>query len=163
MNLQNTLDDVKSRAQQLRERGQNVANASRDSLKQANQIVVDRTQSLFGDHKATSKALFESAKSGFAKARADGVKAVLAAPAGYLPPRDKWENLLNDTRATFKVARSELSQVAQDGYNAATGKSAPAKAKKVARKATTKAKKTAKKASARVSKAAKEASAKLDA
>lgn len=163
MNVQSAVEDAKSRAQQIRERGQKVASVSLDSFKQANQIIVDRSQSLFSEHKATSKDLFESAKFGFSKARADGFKAVLSAPVGYLPPRDKWYSLLNDTRSAFSDASGELVKIAKSGYDAATRESAPAKAKKVARKATTKAKKTARKATTRTTKATKSAASKLEA
>ncbi|TAM12298.1 MAG: hypothetical protein EPN72_05575 [Nevskiaceae bacterium] len=159
MNLQTLVADVKSRAQQLNARGQKVAKVSLDSLKQANQIVVDRSHTLLDTQAATSRSLLESARAGFTKARNDGVKAVLAAPTSYLPARDKFTTLLTDTRSALTQTRDELVKVAKNGYSAATHEDVATKVKKAASKVT----RTAKKSAGKATKAAKAAVAEVKA
>lgn len=159
MNLQTLVADVKSRAQQLNARGQKVAKISLDSLKQANQIVVDRSHTLLELQLATSKSLLESAKAGLTKARHDGVKAVLAAPTSYLPARDKLASLLADTRTALTETHAELVKVAKDGYSTATRQDVATKVRKAASKTT----RSAKKSASKVTKAAQAASAELKA
>ncbi|HEU0197689.1 MAG TPA: hypothetical protein VFQ88_10805 [Nevskiaceae bacterium] len=159
MSLQNLVQDVKTRVSDINTRRHKAAKVSLDSLRQANQIVVDQAQALLASQKATSKDLLASAKSGLSKARADGLKAVLAAPASYLPARDKLNAAVADARVAFTKTYDGLTKVAKDGYAAVRKENTSETVKKAARKVGTTTKKAATKASKAVKVTAVEAKA----
>lgn len=161
MNLQSVVDDVKGRFEGLTSQGQKAAKVSLDTLKQANEVVVDSVQSLVKGNADAAKDLFSSAKSGFDKARADGVKAVVSAPTSYLPPRDKFVGVLKDSRSIVIKTSDDLVKLVKEGYSSINGdiddvaKEVKASARKTASKARSTASKTAKKASKTVKSATK--------
>lgn len=158
MNLQNVVEEVKGRVEDLSSQGQKAAKLSINTLKQANEIVVDSVQSLLKGHTDAARDLLASAKSGFDKARADGVKAVVSAPTSYLPPRAKLIDILNDSRSIFVKTSDDLLKLVKDGYAsfnsdvdtaAATVKKSASKARASASKAAGKAVKSVKAAAAK--------------
>jgi hypothetical protein len=150
MSLQTVVDDVKVRVENLTAQGQKLAQISLDTLKQANGVVVDKFQALVSTQTEAAKDLFSSAKTGFEKARADGLKAVAAAPISYLPPKDKLVTVFNDTVELFSGAGDELYKTFKSGFTTIqtelTGKPVVKKAKAAAKRATKAVRKTAAKA-----------------
>lgn len=155
MNLQTVVDDVKGRVDGLSNQSQKVAKVSINTLKQANAVVSNNVRSLFKGNTDVAKDLYASAKSGFEKARADGVKAVVAAPISYLPPRDKVLDAFKDNRSIVVKTSDDLVKLVKEGIASINGdiedvatevKQAASKARSTARKTTKKATKTVKSA-----------------
>jgi hypothetical protein len=116
MSLQTVVDDVKGRVETLSTQGQKVAQISLDTLKQANGIVVDKFQALVKTETQAAKDLYTAAKLGLDKARADGIKAVAAAPISYLPPKDQFVTVYNNTVTLISTTGDELYQALKSGF-----------------------------------------------
>ncbi len=157
MNLQTVVDDVKGRVEGLTNQSQKVVKVSLNTLKQANEVVTDNVRSLFKGNTDVAKDLFSSAKAGFDKARADGVKAVVAAPISYLPPRDKVLDAFKDSRSIVVKTSDDLVKLVKEGISAINGdiEEVATEVKKTASKARATASKTVKKATKTVKSAAK--------
>lgn len=116
MSLQTMVGDVKDRVEAIGEHGQEVAKISFEVLKQANTIVIENFQALVKDQTAVAKELFESARSGFEKARADGLRAVVTDPVAYLPSTEKLIDALNGTVSHFTKTGDELVKTVKTGF-----------------------------------------------
>lgn len=152
MSLQTVVDDVKGRVETLTSQGQKVAQISLDVIKQANGIVVDKFQALVKVETDAAKELFTVAKASLDKARADGFKAVTAAPISYLPPKDKFVTVYTDTVTLLSSAGDEVYKTLKSGFTSIQGElkgesaEVVKKVKSTAKKAATAAKKAAAKA-----------------
>jgi hypothetical protein len=152
MSLQTVVDDVKGRVETLTSQGQKVAQISLDTIKQANGIVVDKFQALVKVETDAAKELFTVAKASLEKARADGFKAVTAAPISYLPPKDKFVTVYTDTVTLLSSAGDEVYKTLKSGFSSIQGElkgesaEVVKKVKSTAKKAATAAKKAAAKA-----------------
>jgi len=157
MNLQTVVEDVKSRVEGLTNQGQKVAKVSLNTLKQASEVMIDNVRSLFKGNTDVVRDLFTSAKSGFEKARADGVKAVVAAPISYLPPRDQVLDAFKDSRSIVVRTSDDLVKLVKEGIAAVNGDTddVVVEAQKPLRKSRSTARKTVKKATRTVKTAAK--------
>lgn len=149
MNLQTVVDDVKGRVETLTSQSQKVAQISLDTLKQVNEIVVDKFQALLKTETAAAKDLFSAAKTGLDKARADGLKAVASAPISYLPERSKLVTVYNDTVTLITDTGEKVYQTFKTGFTTiqgelkgetveVEGEAAPVKKAKTTKKAGTK-------------------------
>jgi hypothetical protein len=150
MSFQSVVSDVRGRAEDLGAQTQRVAKISYEVLTQAGEIVVDGVHSLVKGQTEAAKDLFESAWSGFEKARADGLKAVASAPISYLPPRDKLLGVVTETVEVVSKTGEELYKAFKDGFV-----SLASEVEETVEKGTARAKATVKKASASVKKSAK--------
>jgi hypothetical protein len=150
MSLQTVVEDVKGRVETLTAQGQKVAQISLDTLKQTGEIVADKFQALVKTESEAAKELYAAAKLGLDKARADGIKAVAAAPIGYLPPKDKFVTVYTDTVTIVSKTGDELYKTLKTGFSSiqAEFKGTPAPVKKV-KAATKKAAGAVKKAAAK--------------
>lgn len=157
MNLQTVVDDVKGRVEGLSNQSQKMAQVSISTLKQANEVVTDNVRSLFQGNTDVARDLYASARSGFEKARADGVKAVVADPISYLPPRDKFFDAFKDNRSIVVKTGDDLVKLVKEGISAINGdiEDVATEVKKSASKARSTARKTTKKATRKVKAAAK--------
>lgn len=150
MSLQTVVDDVKGRVETLTTQGQKVAQISLDTLKQTGEIAADKFQALVKTQTEAAKGIYADAKAGFDKARADGLKAVSAAPVSYLPQKDKFVTVYNETVTLVSNAGDELYKALKTGFDSIQaeikGEAAPVvkKVKAAAKKATGAAKKAAK-------------------
>jgi hypothetical protein len=154
MNVENLVNDVKTRADVVVTRGQEVVEAGIETLKAANAIVVESVQTLVETNVTVSKELFELAQASFEKAKTDGIKAVAANPVAYLPEgKDTVVSAYTDSLSVVTKAGGDLAKTFKQGFEVITAKvqgQAPvvAKAKKTAKKAAGKARKTVKAAKA---------------
>lgn len=157
MNFETVVNDVKGRLETVGAQAQDVAQISLETLKQANQIVVEGVQAVIKTNADTAKVLFDTTKTSFDKAIADGLKAVAAAPVSYLPAgREPIVSAFNDTVSTVTKTGEELVKVIKSGYETVAAKIAgePVVVKKVKAAA-----KTTKKAVKKTTAAAKKAAA----
>jgi hypothetical protein len=115
MNLQSVVNDFKSRVDTLAAQGQEVAKVFPDTVKQANEILLNGVQTLVKTETETAKDIFAAAKAGFDKAKTDGIKAVVANPIDYLPPKDKFITAFNDTVTLVSKTGDELYQTFKSG------------------------------------------------
>lgn len=157
MNVETLVSDVKTRADVVVTRGQEVIEAGVDTLKAANAIIVDGVQTLVQTQVAAGKELIELAQASFEKARTDGVKAVAANPIAYLPEgKDTFVGAYNDSVKTVSKTGDKLAKTFTNGFETMTaklnGQKPAAKAakatKKAVRKTAAKARKTAARAAA---------------
>jgi hypothetical protein len=150
MSIQTVVDDVKGRVDTLASQSQKVAQISLDTLKQSSEIVVDKFQELVKTESAAAKELYTAAKLGLDKAKADGLKAVAAAPISYLPPKDKFVTVYTDTVTLVSATGEELYKTFKTGFTSIqaelTGETPVKKVKAAAKKATRAVKKAAAKA-----------------
>lgn len=154
MNVETLVNDVKTRADVVVTRGQDVLEAGVDAIKTVNAIVVDGVQELVQTHVAAGKELVSLAQASFEKARADGIKAVAANPIAYIPEgKGTVVAVYNDSVATVTKTGEQLAKTVTSSFETITAKingqtiAKPARAaKKVVRKVATKAKKAAKSA-----------------
>jgi hypothetical protein len=151
MSLQTVVDDVKGRVETLTNQGQKVAQISFDTLKHTGEIAADKFQALVKTQSEAAKGIYADAKAGFDKAFADGFKAVAAAPVSYLPPKDKFVTVYNETVTLVSTTGDELYKALKSGFDSIQaeikGEAAPVKkVKAAAKKATGAAKKAAAKA-----------------
>lgn len=152
MNLQSVVEDLTSQ-------GQKAARVSYNTIKQANEVVFDGVQSLYQENTSFAKNLYSSAKAGFEKARADGVKAVVSSPISYLPPSDKFFDAFKDSRSIVINTGDDLLKLVKAGYASLVDEleDLAADAKSHARSGKTDTRARAKKASAEVEKVARKA------
>lgn len=108
MNFQTVVNDIKTRVDALTAQGQEVAKVLPDALKKANVIVVHNLETLVKTETEGAKELLASAKAGFDKARVDGLKAVVASPIEYLPEKDKFIDVFNETVDIFSKTGDQL-------------------------------------------------------
>lgn len=151
MNIETIVTEVKGRLETVGAQAQDVAEISLDTLKKANQIVVNSAQGLFKSHSDTIKVVFDATKTSFEKALTDGLKAVAADPVSYLPAnRDPIVAAFNDTVTTVTKTGEKLAKVIKSGYSEVSSKfgATPVKtvrtaARKTVRKTTAAARKAA--------------------
>jgi hypothetical protein len=117
MSLQTVVDDVKGRVETLTTQGQKVAQISLDTLKQTGEIAADKFQALVKTQSDAAKEIYTEAKAGFDKARADGLKAVAAAPISYLPAKDKFVTVYNETVTLVSNTGDELYKALKSGFD----------------------------------------------
>jgi hypothetical protein len=123
MDVQAIVNDLKGKAQPYVSKGQKVVNASVTTLKQANGIVASGVESLAKTQFEAGKDLFAAAQSSFAKAKADGIKAVAASPATYLPEgRERVLSAYNDSVVVVSKTSEKLTKVLKLGVASVTGK-----------------------------------------
>lgn len=149
MSLQTVVDDVKGRVETLTAQGQKVAQISFDTLKHTGEITADKFQALVKTQSEAAKEIYSAAKASFDKAVADGFKAVAAAPVSYLPPRDKFVTVYNETVTLVSNTGDELYKALKQGFD-----SIQAEIKGETAKVEKKVKTTAKKAAGAAKKAA---------
>jgi hypothetical protein len=116
MSLQTVVDDVKGRVETLTNQGQKVAQISFDTLKHTGEIAADKFQALLKTQTEAAKGIYADAKAGLDKARADGLKAVSAAPISYLPAKDKFVTVYNETVTLVSDAGDELYKAIKSGF-----------------------------------------------
>ena len=116
MSFQTVVDDVKGRVESITATGQKVAQISIDTLKAANEIVVDKFQALVKTETDAAKEIFTTAKTSFEKAKTDGIKAVASAPISYLPPREKFITVFNETVTIVSTTGDELYKALKVGF-----------------------------------------------
>ncbi|MBY8966301.1 phasin family protein [Algiphilus sp.] len=164
MNFETVVNDVKTRVEDVSNRAQNVAELSLETAKKANGIVVPTMQNIFEKQTSAARELFESGRTSFIKVRNDGLKAVAANPADYLPAgRTVVVDAFSASVDLTTKAGTELAEVLRKAYEDALAsingkKVAKPAAKKTARKASS-ARKTASKSTAAKKSAATKASA----
>jgi hypothetical protein len=138
MSLQTVVEDVKGRVETLTAQGQKVAQISLDTLKQSGEIVAGKFQVLVKTESDAAKDLYAAAKLGLDKALADGIKAVAAAPIGYLPPKAKFITVYNETVTIVGKTGDELYKTLKTGFSSIqaeiTGTPVPVKKVKAATK-----------------------------
>lgn len=154
MNVETIVNDVKARAEVVAAKGQEVVEASFETLKAANAIVVEGVQSLLETNVAAGKDLLAVAQTSFNKAKTDGIKAVAANPVAYLPEgKDRVVAAYNDSVAVVSKTSDELVKTFKQGYESISSKiagdagelveEAAATVKKATKKAAPKKKKAA--------------------
>lgn len=146
MSIQTVVGDIKSRITSLTTQGQDLVKTLPDKFKQARPIVVEQFDVLVKTETASAKDIYASSKAGFDKAKVDGIKAVLAKPIEYLPPKGKFYSVFNDTVDIFSKTGDELYKVLKGAPTIVEGvieegAAAAKKAKKVVKKAAAAAKK----------------------
>lgn len=142
MNLQSIVNDVKSRVDTLAAQGQEVVKTLPGTLKQANEILVQGVQTLVKTETESAKDLLASAKASFEKAKADGIKAVVANPVGYLPETDKLLTVFNQTVSVVSKTGDDLYKTIKSTFVSPTAE-VKAEVEAVAKAATKKVKKAA--------------------
>ena len=149
MNVETIVNDVKGKVEPIMAKGQDVVQAGFETLKSANDIVVEGVQTLVKTNVEAGKDLFAAAQTSFEKAKADGFKTVAANPVAYLPEsKERVISAYNDTVTVVTQAGDELVKTFKQGFesiNAAiTGEAVIVKkAKTTVKKVAAKAKKTA--------------------
>lgn len=153
MSFETIVNDVKTRADVVVTRGQEVVEVSVETLKAANTIVVEGMHALVETNVAAGKELASLVQASLEKAKTDGIKAVAANPVAYLP-----EGLSTVTGAYSESVKlvsktgEELAKTLKSGVEGIAakiqGEPVVAQAKKtvskVAKKASSKAKKAVK-------------------
>ena len=154
MSVETIVNDVKTRADVVVTRGQEVLGAGVETLKAANTIVVEGVQELVQTNVSAGKELSTLIQASVSKAKTDGIKAVAANPVAYLPEgKTTVVGAYNDSLKIVTKTGDELAKTLKSGVETITAKiqgEAPvvAKAKKATKKTVTKAKKAAKKVAA---------------
>lgn len=148
MNVETIVSDVKGRVEPIVAKGQDVVFYGFEVLKSANTIVVDGVTSVYRTNLAVGKDLVGYAQTSFTKAKSDGIKAVAANPAAYLPEgKDALFGALSATRETVIKTGDELVKTFKSGFETITaklnGETVEAKVKASATKAKATVKKTA--------------------
>lgn len=154
MSFETIVNDVKTRADVVVTRGQEVVEVSVETLKAANTIVVEGMHALVETNVAAGKELASLVQASLEKAKTDGIKAVAANPVAYLP-----EGLSTVTGAYTESVKlvsktgEELAKTLKSGVEGIAAKiqgepvvvaQAKKTASKVAKKASSKAKKAVK-------------------
>lgn len=142
MSLQTVVDDVKGRVETFTTHGQKVAQISLDTLKHTGEIAADKFQALVKTQSDAAKGIYTEAKASFDKAVADGFKAVAAAPISYLPPKDKFVTVYNETVTLVSNTGDELYKALKSGFDSIQAE-IKGEAVKVEKKVKTAAKKAA--------------------
>ncbi len=159
MNVQTIVTDLTSKVEKLASTGQEAAVIGFDTLKTANEIVVEAAQAIVKTNTDAGTALFAEAKSVFEKASTDGIKAVINNPVGYLPVTTPAVDAFNVTIKTLTETGTELAKTFEGGFNDIVAKFngetvTVAKAKKAVKAAAAPAAKTVKAAAKKVKAAA---------
>ena len=142
MNIEKAVKEVQGRIETVGEQAQDLAKVSLNTLKAANEIVVEGVQDLVTLQTAAAKDLFSTSKQSFDKAVAAGLVAVVKAPVEYLPDgRDTIVGAFNESVETVTKTGEKLVKVVKTGYEQAaatiTGKpvrKAASRARKSVRK-----------------------------
>lgn len=154
MSVEAIVSDVKTRADVVVTRGQEVFEAGVETLSAANTIVVEGVQELVQTNVGAGKELATLVQASVTKAKTDGLKAVAAKPIAYLPEgKTTVVTAYSDSVKIVSKTGGELAKTLKSGVETITAKiqgQAPvvAKAKKTVKKTVTKAKKSAKKVAA---------------
>lgn len=154
MSVEAIVNDVKTRADVVVTRGQEVLEAGVETLAAANTIIVEGVQELVQTNVGAGKELATLVQASVTKAKADGFKAVAANPIAYLPEgKDTVVSAYSDSIKVVSKTGGELAKTLKSGVETITAKiqgQAPvvAKARKTAKKTVAKARKTAKKVAA---------------
>ncbi|NGY05188.1 phasin family protein [Solimonas terrae] len=154
MSVEAIVNDVKTRADVVVSRGQEVIEAGVETLVAANTIVVEGVQELVQTNVGAGKELATLVQASVTKAKTDGFKAVAAKPIDYLPEgKTTVVTAYSDSVKIVSKTGGELAKTLKSGVETITAKiqgQAPvvAKAKKTAKKTVTKAKKAVKKVAA---------------
>lgn len=155
MNFETVVNDVKTRLEDVGVRAQGVAQISVDTFRQANDIVVPAVQTIVRKNGEAARSFIASGRSSLDKVRIDGLKAVAANPGEYLPARDQFVLVFNDSVEVTTKAGEELFEVLKQAYetvlarlngDAPVATATRTKVKAAARKTTRTAKTTAKRA-----------------
>lgn len=164
MSVETLVSDVKTRADVVVTRGQEVIEVSVDTLKTANTIVIEGVQELVQTNVEAGKELATLVQASLEKAKTDGLKAVAADPIAYVP--EAKPTVLAAYKDSVKVVSKtggQLGKTLKKGADSITatvqGKKLPARAKKAAKKVAKKAGGTAKKAVKKAVKATKKVAA----
>ena len=145
MNIEKAVKEVQDRLETVGEQAQDLAKVSLNTLKAANEIVVEGVQDLVTLQTAAAKDLYTTGKQSFDKAVAAGLVAVVKAPVEYLPDgRQTIVGAFNDSVDTVTKTGEKLAKVVKTGYEQA----AATITGKPVRKAATRARKTVRKATA---------------
>lgn len=143
MNIEKAVNEVKDRLETVGGQAQDLAKVSLDTLKAANEIVVEGVQGLVTVQTAAAKDLYAASKQSFDKAVAAGLVAVVKAPVEYFPDgRETIVGAFNESVDTVTKTGEKLVKVVKTGYQQA----AATITGKPVRKATTRARKTVRKA-----------------
>lgn len=154
MSVEAIVSDVKTRADVVVTRGQEVFEAGVETLVAANTIVVEGVQELVQTNVGAGKELATLVQASVSKAKTDGLKAVAANPIAYLPEgKSTVVTAYSDSVKVVSKTSGELAKTLKSGVETITAKiqgQAPvvAKAKKTAKKTVAKARKTVKKVAA---------------
>jgi hypothetical protein len=141
MNIEKAVKEVQGRIETVGEQAQDLAKVSFDTIKAANEIVVEGVQDLVTLQTAAAKDLFSASKTSFDKAVAAGLVAVVKAPVEYLPEgKDTIVSAFNDSVETVTKTGEKLAKVVKTGYQqaAATITGKPARKSTRTRKSTRK-------------------------
>lgn len=159
MNFESVVNDVKTRFEDVSVRAQGVAQVSVETLKQANGIVMPAVQTIVRKNGEAARSFIASSRDSLDKVRVDGLKAVAANPGEYLPARDQFVLVFNDSVEVTTKAGEELFEVLKQAYDAVLARlngEAPvaAKVRKTVKSAAGKTTRTAKTAAKRATRAA---------
>lgn len=144
MNIEKAVNEVKDRLETVGEQAQDLAKVSFDTLKAANEIVVEGVQNLVTLQTSAAKDLYTAGKQSIDKAVAAGLVAVAKSPIEFLPEgRETIVGAFNGSVDTVTKTGEKLVKVVKTGYSKAaatiTGKpvrKAAARTRKTVRKAT---------------------------
>lgn len=152
MSLETIVNDVKTRADVVVARGQEVVEVSVETLKSANTIVIESVHALVETNVSAGKELASLVQASFEKAKTDGIKAIAADPVAYLPEgKSTVVTAYTDSVKVVTKAGDDLAKTLKTGVETITAKiqgkpAVVAKAKKAVKKATKTAVSKAKKA-----------------
>ncbi|MBI2383004.1 MAG: phasin family protein [Gammaproteobacteria bacterium] len=149
MNIETVVNDVKGRLEVVGTRAQGAAEASIETLKLANDVLLNGVQGVVKTQTEAGKALFEAGKASFEKAKTAGLVAVVQNPIEYLPEgKDTIVGAFDETVKIATKTGEELVKVVKTGYETVAAKVAGKTTAKRAKAAGGKRKTTAKKAAA---------------
>ncbi|MES0872635.1 hypothetical protein [Sinimarinibacterium thermocellulolyticum] len=149
------MNEVKTRADLVVTRGQEVLEAGVETLKAVNAVIVDGVQTLVQTNVAAGKALVELTQASFEKAKADGIKAVASNPMAYLPEgKATVVNAYTDSLSTVSKTGEQLAKTLKSGYGSIAAKLSGESVAAQAGKAAKAARKTVRKAAGKARKAA---------
>lgn len=115
MSIQTMVNGVKGRVDGLACQGQNALSHSIRSFREGGEIVRDGLQNLIEGHTQALRDIVDSTKSGFDRARSDGLRAVVSSPVRYLPPKDGFIDLFAGTADVFSRTGDRLIKTVTGG------------------------------------------------
>lgn len=158
MSVETIISDVKTKADLVVTRGQEVLEVSVETLKAANTIVVEGVQELVDTNVAAGKELASIVQSSYSKAVADGIKAVATNPVAYVPEgKATVVGAYTDSVKVVTKTGDELAKTLKSGVDSISAKISGKKSKKVAKAAKKASKKAATKTVTKAKKAVKAA------